>query len=409
MTSAMASAGAAPTSGPTDSGTSSAAIPVTEEQAEMLGREIARTLSAGDATFFSRCTDNAAMSGAGYAGLAGLPDWMQNRKEPDTDLSFQWLGLQCKLLRVGNDDGRPVPILRISKCGGIGFDNYNRVDYFELQLASRPDGTVRVVDVYKMSSGELTSETIHRGALETVASNPRLIGYARQLGGKDKDYVLHYSEIRALYTYAITCSDEGTAAYAESTYGKLPETLSGHRIIMLLHVFTSTGLGRAPFKKALLDFRRVYPDDIGEATRIINSFVILSQYDEALAEIDRLDAHIGGDPMLDVERGYVAYHAEKPDEEKKFYRRAVEREPTLRPAWYGLVWRSLDEKQYDQTVALLNESGRRAGLRWDRVSTSFLFAAFWKTPQYADWVKTHPQSSAPETQSNAGNWPNWGN
>jgi tetratricopeptide (TPR) repeat protein len=408
-TSAVATAGSAPTSQPAGPRASATTLPVTEKQAEALACEIARTLSAPDSTFYDQCTDQAAIEAAGDAGLSFVPEWLLHRKRLRIDMSFQWLGLQCKLLQVCYEDNQPVPLLRLSRRGGLSASNYNLVDYYKLHLALRPDGTLRVVDIYRTDTGELASETIHRLALETVVTDPSLIGYKRQLVGKDRDYALHYPEIQDLDRYAITCNEEWSAIKGEAIYNNLPETLKKDRMVMLLHVFTSTGFGRAQFKKALTEFHHAYPNDIGQATRIINSFVILNQYDEALAEIDRLDALVGGDAMLDVERGFAAYHAGNRDEEEKFYRKAVEREPTLLPAWFALVWQSIDEVRYDKTVVLLNESGQRAGLRWDRVSTSHLFDQFRETPQYVNWVKTHPQSTAPEPKPDASNWPNWGN
>jgi hypothetical protein len=141
------------------------------------------------------------------------------------------------------------------------------------------------------------------------------------------------------------------------------------------------------------DFESVYPDDPSLLLTKIDSLYLSKQYDAVIAVIDRLDQRIGGDAYLGYLRGTVRLAQGRLEDARTLGVAATHLEPTLRQPWDLLIAVSVKAKDNAETVRLLDESSNATGVYWTKIGTARLFADFVKSPEYAEWVKSHPQNA----------------
>jgi hypothetical protein len=210
-------------------------------------------------------------------------------------------------LRTRNVNGQIRPLLRLAGDNGV--------TYHELELDKHTDGTIRIVDIYLYSTGELMSE---------------LLGTALEGAVKDSA-MLAIGDVRLKL-------NAGQPKEAHAKLHQLPEHVRRMRVVMLLDVFVSGMLDDdIEYARAIDAFEKAYPNDGALDLIQIDQYFMKKKFDKVLAMIDRLDKRLGGDPYLDVQRASALLEAGRKIEAVAAAKRATEREPTLQQAWWGLL------------------------------------------------------------------------
>ena len=111
--------------------------------------------------------------------------------------------------------------------------------------------------------------------------------------------------------------------------------------------------------------------------------------------VDRLENAVGGDPYLDVTRASINDIQGKFKDSRRLARRAIEKEPTLIPAYLELLGVSLIEKNNDDTLAMLKEIDRKLHLQMNDLTKIPDYAGFVKSPQYKKWLLYLEQKKKP--------------
>ncbi|MEJ7639603.1 MAG: hypothetical protein WKF75_16915, partial [Singulisphaera sp.] len=157
--------------------------------------------------------------------------------------------------------------------------------------------------------------------------------------------------------------------------------------LLLLRLQAAPNLGDEEYTAVIEDFRKYHPDDPCLDILSIDTSILKKDYAKALASIDRLDKAVGGDPYLDSLRANVYLDGQKPDAARQAARRALEREPTLIDAYWSLVAISLKEREFAETLELLNAIGEKFDIVFEDLGTMPEYAEFVETPQYQQWLK----------------------
>ena len=115
-------------------------------------------------------------------------------------------GADYRLLHVHQQDGQQRVLFRLLLPGG-------GVNYHDLILVRRADGEVHAYDIFVFATGEMLSETTHRGILPfaTEASKSLLDKLTQQEG----DYVKNVDKVRLFISHAQ--AREGTGRWKSMT------------------------------------------------------------------------------------------------------------------------------------------------------------------------------------------------
>jgi len=281
-------------------------------------------------------------------------------------------GGSYKFLRIRKVGGKKrVQFRLLSKEGGL--------NYHELVIERRPNGTVKAVDIYIAVTGELLSQIFRNAFLPVVQHASR--GILARLISSESDYV------KSLPTIEKMIDSTALAQYAETIrlYGTLPPDIRRRKNVLIVRLAAAQKLGGAAHLAAIRDFRRYYPNDPAVDLLSIEGFLIQKQFDKALASLDRLDHSIGGDAYLNVRRGGVFLAQKQNRRARAALQKAIDKEPTLQAAHIAMLNLSLQLKDFDLTFKRLEMLPEKFGTEISNMALNPEFADFIKSPQYKKW------------------------
>jgi hypothetical protein len=180
--------------------------------------------------------------------------------------------------------------------------------------------------------------------------------------------------------------------------GMRPETKK-QKVVFLMRLRAAQQVDAKEFTTAIDEYRMLYPKDSGLDLLSIGYYTIKKDFGRALECVDRLETALGGDPYLDVTRAGINDIQGKYEDSRRLARRAIEKEPTLVPAYLELLGVSLMEKNHDDTLAMLKEIDRKLHLQMNDLTKIPDYAGFVKSPQYKGWLLYLEQKSKPRTRS----------
>lgn len=163
----------------------------------------------------------------------------------------------------------------------------NALDYFVIEIGDTGRGVPAIFDVNALSAGTRLSEAI----AELIPA----------LGGSPDE--------RAVLTIALAQLRAALRARdlprARRALAAIPPAFRDQRSVMLAEVRVAQLDGPAQQRAAFDRFRARYPDDGALPLQSMDLLVREGRYDDALAEVDALDAVVGGDPWLEVVRSNI--------------------------------------------------------------------------------------------------------
>lgn len=276
-----------------------------------------------------------------------------------------------RLLRVlppKDAGGAPRPLFRMSSPAGI--------NYHELHLHRNAAGEVRIADLYAFSTGETMSQTV-RGFM--LPSLPR-DGSVKMT--KEMEAIAASSETIVQMRQHLQAARH---AEAMALYQGLPDVLKATKAIGVIRVMIAAGLDEAQYAAAMEDYRKQFPGGAEIDLMSIDATLLKQDFDGALAAIDRVDKHVGGDPFLDHYRATVAFEKGDVEGARALLRKVIKADPSLPDSYQVLAVHLVAAEEYAEAAAVMLAGERQANVRWTDVEQSPDYAGFVQSPEYAKW------------------------
>lgn len=292
-------------------------------------------------------------------------------------------GGSFKLLRVKNvdDSFRPVFRLLFPESG---------VNYFEFELARYPDGQVGMSDLHVAMIGEPFTQNIRRLTVPAIQEGKN--GKLNRLSGRERPYLDNIQKFEEI-NKAVRTGQKAAAALA--TFRSLPAELQKEKTFQILALQLAQNVSEEDYSKEMKRFRETHPNDPAMDIISIDYLSVKKQFGKALECIDRLDRSVGGDPYLHCMRGNMHVMAEKWDDAKKSFQKAIQQEPTLHEPYWGMVGVLVSQKNYDETVVWLKKLVVNAEYDFDLdwIKSQELYRDFIKTPHFKSFETWYRERS----------------
>jgi tetratricopeptide (TPR) repeat protein len=288
-------------------------------------------------------------------------------------------GGSYKLLRVRLLRGKLHALFRL-------LAHHGGVNYHDMELAKDAHGQVEVVDIYTYTLGEWMSETYRRGALPLVVEENN--GIIDHLTGGESEYVKNLPKILEMQRQWRA----GKFQEALQTWAELPSSVGNDKSQMYLRVIIASKINDTEYQLAMKAFEKNYPKDPCLNLMMIDAFLLRKQYYQLLAEIDRLDANLGGDPYLNVLRVAAFLPRHDYDKARMFAQKALDEEPTLVSPYWTLVTISLATKNFGETARLLALIETKLGVHLKDLTRIPLYAEFVRSPEYTKWMASRAKT-----------------
>lgn len=364
------------------------ARPITDAEATQLARVVEDATRKGDAAAFSRPFDLDAILEAAMAGI-DVPPATRESFAKGARRGMNNLGNFAEQILKACKDGGSYNLVRMrtrehhrSLLFRLTMPDNEGVAYHELLLSRGKDGQVRIVDVYAFFSGENISTTLRRGFIEVAASANRNL--LERLTGSERDFVKHIQKIQEI----TTASRSGQPKQALAVIKELPPSLQKQdKLILLLRIQAAQGTDEHEYETAVADFRSAFPNDPAVDMLSIDYHAVRKEYDQSIACIDRLEASVGGDPRLQIQRAGIHALAGDYTAALRDVHKLVEQEPDDADAYWALVSISLPAKQYGETLDALKTIRTKFSQDPGDMTQEEAYKGFVNSPEYQQWLK----------------------
>jgi len=265
-----------------------------------------------------------------------------------------------RFLHVRTAEGQPRAVVR--KVGDQGFG------HFDVRTIDTPQGP-RILDLYSHNNGTWISLEIAETASVPLADNAP--GAAT---------ILTVNKLE----------NAGKHAEALAILDTLPQATRQSKPIQSLRVAIAGRAGVDAYKQALEERARLFPDNKPTPLVAMNAAFMRGDFTEALAQIDVLDANVGGDPFLDTFRAAITAQRNGPGDLEKastFAERAVRANPDLAMPLTIKLSVAAARLQWSVALAALDTMKRDFGvvLTEDQLRAIPPVAPLVDTPEYATW------------------------
>ena len=232
------------------------------------------------------------------------------------------LGGDYRLLRVFEKDGERRALYRLlTSDGGL--------NYHEMVLARRgPAGPAKVLDVYVYLTGERLSQS-YRRAFQVAA-----------------------------------------ARREASRYDRLDATANGGGLIDASSILLRTSITPNVYEVQL---------------RPAEGPVLFERHESAHEALDEIDARVGGDPYLHVQRARLFLLQENFEEARRSASRAVTEEPLLEPGYWTLATIGLETKNWGLLVEAFEGLEKSLAVEIRELADAPEYREFLESPQYKAW------------------------
>lgn len=221
------------------------------------------------------------------------------------------------------------------------------VDYIELYVGADSSGMARVYDVHVYSSGTRFSEAI-ADLIETVVTD-----------GEDGE------RLGAAMAEINSALEAGDGARANRAIRTLPKRIRRSRAGMVYQVAASQLQGSKELDRAVRRFRRDYGENPALDMILLDAHVDGGNYDDALADVERLDRAVGGDPWLRVARANVELERGNLDAAWTHVGAARRAAPELADVHWTALTIALARKDYPSALAIMGDLERDFAAEFD--------------------------------------------
>jgi hypothetical protein len=280
-----------------------------------------------------------------------------------------------KALRIHNEGGQIRVLFRLVSSSGA-------LNYHDWVLSRSGDGKTIAADCYVFLIGELYSQNLRRSFLPLA--NKSGGASVDKLSRPEKDFVESFTQFAQMGRFV----RERNWRQALNTYKELPASVQESKPAMTMRLLATQSVSDAEYLATIDDFRKRYPNDAMIDLISVDAYILRKSYDKALESIDRVDKAIGRDPYLKVLRGNVLLRENKLNAARDMVQDAVVQDPNLLRGYYSLIDISLARRDYADTVKSLKKA-ESLGVTFGDLTAVPAFAAFVKSAEYKNWLKTH--------------------
>ena len=350
------------------------ARPISAAEARDFGEEIEREFKENGPDFFVKALDVARLVEIATAGQPGKDEIKDEFRAGvmkgglGANLAKGMEGFSSyKLLRAVATNERPQLVFRcLTDAGAL---NYH------IPELERPRGPrIRIVDIFVMLTGEKLSETLRRAYLAAAAETDRSL-LARLTQGQGA-WIKHGKDVQNLARLA----RDGDSKAALKLFESLPESLRAEKSIMVLRLMAASKADEKVYLSVIEAFEKRFSNDPALAFVSIDGFVLKKQTHRAIAAIEKLDRFIGGDPFLLILQASQYVEMKEKDKARELARKAMEQEPSLSNGYDFLLTFALEDKDYVETVRLLNLTEKNLNVD--------MLKAVLDTKEYADFLES---------------------
>jgi hypothetical protein len=180
----------------------------------------------------------------------------------------------------------------------------------------------------------------------------------------------------------------GEIEAARAAFDRLSSSLKTSKFGSYLAVELASMEGEDEHRRAIEEMEGRYPSDPALSLLMSDHYASVGEFTRAHLALNRVDAHIGGDPYLDVLRSDLAILEGKTEEARTYAYRALESDPTLLLPYWTLISIALDGQKHDEVAKLLGFMRDELGLRIDLgvLSQEAAFASFVKSEAFQHLV-----------------------
>ncbi len=235
------------------------------------------------------------------------------------------------LLRVHEVDGRPYALFRIN--GDNGFN------YHDFVLKRTSDGQILIVDDYIYMAGEYVTATMREVFNQTLASQQ---GVVNKVLGRDRKYLESLSELREIANLVRS----GLYEEANGRFVDLPDDFRRQKSFMIMHVTIAARLSDELYFEAMEAFGEQYPEDPAWLLMAIDFEYLREDYDAVIMTLDKLNRHLGGDPLLVAMKANALAAKGDYRRAKKYALAAREAEPGLEESYWSLISIAIVEEDF---------------------------------------------------------------
>lgn len=378
---------------PNDSRSPSVGPPITDEESVAFCKSLRDALESGDALKFNNHIDWEVLIDRASANLGtpevraqmkkGAMNELVMKKPFATALTKEISGGgSMELLHLNNEQGRRSALFRT-------LFNNDSLSYLNMELARRPGGQIKVVDIYQFSSGEVMSQSLRRSFIPIAAHGSR--SFLAKLTKSENDYMKNVENIITM----TTAVREDRPKDFMAIYHKLPPSLQKEKTVLVLRLKAAMGISDTEYASAIEDLRKTFPHDAALDLLSIDGYIMKKQHRDALACVDRLDKSVGGDPYLDSLRAGLYLEEGEFADARKFADAAVIAASHIVGVHWMLVAVTLKQQDFDATLAALKRIYRDFGFEAYDLSEQPDYAEFRKSPQYQAWLTYLKETEAP--------------
>jgi hypothetical protein len=285
-------------------------------------------------------------------------------------------GASYRFLRARENDGQKTVLFRLNGPSGINYHEY---------LLTNAGGRLRASDAIIYLAGERMSEIFRRSAIPLAQQLPKM--WLDRLTKPQSTYIANFRNVSKMAEKL----REQRPDEALAIYRQLPAELQRDKNVLMIRYQAAVAASDLELIAALEDFRRHHPNDVCLDFLLIDYYIVRREFAKALEAINRVDKSVGGDPFLDSLRADVVFRQGDSAKAFQFAENAVNGVKDVADPVYTLIGLSLEAKDHARTLAGLRLLEVRFQVRFADLKTVPEYAEFVKSPQGAEWIRTHPR------------------
>lgn len=269
---------------------------------------------------------------------------------------------------ITNRGGERHLLFRMTSDAGL--------NYHEFPVGSNSNDEPELLDIFAYSTGEYMSETMRTAVQEALGMR------SIEIGGLEFANKLRESQQLLL---------AGKPHEAWEILSTFPDDVNQVRIVYLVRVQTTAQLGDSQedherYLAAIDDYAKAYPNDTALSLVAIDGYFLREQYEDCRRVLTRLEKTVGEDGYLRFLAGSTLVQEGEYDLAKKEMERALEIEPGLDDALYGMVDVANAAKDWPGVVKALVRCEKELDAEFELEDVAE-FADFIKTKEYRGWKK----------------------
>jgi tetratricopeptide (TPR) repeat protein len=281
-------------------------------------------------------------------------------------------GGSFKMIHLHEQDGRDRALFRLALNNG-------GANYHDYPIVRQADGKVRAVDIYIFTSGEMITETLRRLFISAAYEESKSI--LDRLSGKEDAFAKNMPLINQM----TAAKNQGENESALACYKQLPAELQKEKFVLLIAMMAAQNVNDKEYEAIMSTFKAAHPSEPCLDFILIDYYILRKEYPQALASSKRMDKLLDGDANMRCLSGRINNLQEKRPQAKAMFQKAIELEDDYLPAYQELWAISLLDKDYDESVRLLDVMNQKCNAQLKELEESEENAEFLQSPQYQKW------------------------